>query len=135
MQLDAGQPGDTGPDESQPRAQSEAMEAALRLLEQTLAGPQVTRYRAASSSRPGEAYELEMDAGGAVLPGFGYRGSAATRLTRRLRSSGAWDCRPLRANCRLKPGAAAWKLGVGRPPADLTVTPGSYIPIGGGGCP
>lgn len=68
-------------DETRPAAsQSEAMRAALRLLEQALAGPQVTRYRAASSSRPGEVYELEVDAGGDVAcscPGFGYRGQCS----------------------------------------------------------
>jgi SWI/SNF-related matrix-associated actin-dependent regulator of chromatin subfamily A-like protein 1 len=61
-------------------AQSDAMRAALRLLEQALAGPQVARYRAASSSRPGAVYELEVDAGGDVscsCPGFGYRGQCS----------------------------------------------------------
>jgi SWI/SNF-related matrix-associated actin-dependent regulator of chromatin subfamily A-like protein 1 len=65
-------------------APSAAMEAALRLLEQALAGEQVTRYRVASNSRPGESYLLEVDTGGDVLcncPGFGYRGQCSHART------------------------------------------------------
>jgi SWI/SNF-related matrix-associated actin-dependent regulator of chromatin subfamily A-like protein 1 len=59
---------------------SEAMRQALRLLEQALAAPQVTRYRVSSSSRPGQYYQLEVDAAGDVTcgcPGFGYRGQCS----------------------------------------------------------
>jgi hypothetical protein len=59
---------------------SAAMEAAMRLLEQALMGEEVVRYRVASNSRPGESYELEVDAGGDVVcscPGFGYRGQCS----------------------------------------------------------
>jgi SWI/SNF-related matrix-associated actin-dependent regulator of chromatin subfamily A-like protein 1 len=59
---------------------SEAMRHALRLLEQALAAPHVTRYRVASNSRPGEHYVLTVDAAGEVVcgcPGFGYRGQCS----------------------------------------------------------
>jgi SWI/SNF-related matrix-associated actin-dependent regulator 1 of chromatin subfamily A len=60
--------------------ESEAMKQALALLTQALAGPRVQKYRVASSSRPGQQYELQVDAAGDVTcscPGFGYRGQCS----------------------------------------------------------
>jgi SWI/SNF-related matrix-associated actin-dependent regulator of chromatin subfamily A-like protein 1 len=65
-------------------ARPAAMRAAVRLLEQAIAGARVTKYRVASNSRPGESYELQVDSGGDVTcgcPGFGYRGQCSHART------------------------------------------------------
>jgi SWI/SNF-related matrix-associated actin-dependent regulator of chromatin subfamily A-like protein 1 len=64
--------------------QTDAMRHALRLLEQALSAPPVTRYSAASNSRPGQQYVLTADSAGDITcdcPGFGYRGQCSHART------------------------------------------------------
>jgi SWI/SNF-related matrix-associated actin-dependent regulator of chromatin subfamily A-like protein 1 len=64
--------------------QTDAMRHALRLLEQALSAPQVTKYGVASNSRPGRQYVLTADAAGDITcdcPGFGYRGQCSHART------------------------------------------------------
>ena len=77
-----------------PTDHSEAMRQALRLLEQALAVPARTKYRVSSNSRPGQYYEMEVDAAEDVMcgcPGFEYRGqcSHARALKSALAGSGS----------------------------------------------
>ena len=69
------------------------MREALRLLAEALVGPALRRYRVASGSRPGVAYELTADEAGDVTctcPGFEYRGmcSHAMKLKAALVAGG-----------------------------------------------
>ena len=71
---------DAAPDE---RARREALRRlpadAILALARVLGGPAAERYRAVSSSRPGQFYVLDVDGGdvACTCPGFEYRGQCS----------------------------------------------------------
>ncbi len=82
-----------GEDTAPPPALSQLPQEALLALARALAGPEPRRYRATSSSKPGQRYTLLDEAGDVTCscPGFGYRGtcSHARKLKAALADGGS----------------------------------------------